>query len=187
MLAQIDAIPGVLETRVNWTGERVLVRLASDASEDRVAAEASRLLGENTRRLDGRAEAEALATYRGAEPWLRSDETSRLSRREAQVLAAGFGAAVAGDLSLDESQTQSLIALLEEEIAAAFERIRTNGEGLRARMPAETRVVIENVSRRSRAFLTAEQALRVEERLERVSGVESDDCCEDGACRGEEK
>src|SRR5262245_31308257 len=137
-MARIDEVPGVAESRVDWSGRVFVLRLADGAEPEPVVADASRRLGPGARRLEAREEADALESLRRGDPWLRADETSRLSGREAHVLASGFGGAVAAELSLDPDRAARLVALLEEEFAAAFARIAASPEGLAARMPTET-------------------------------------------------
>ena len=157
MLARLDEVPGVAFSRVDWTGRRFLLELESSARADAIVPEARTVLGGDVRRLDPEEELAAIAGYRRGEPWMRSGETVELSRTEARLLAQRHGGDAAQAIGLDDQQTARLIAVIEGEIAAEFERIHAAGRGL----PADQATLFAGIGERSlaksRSFLTAAQ------------------------------
>lgn len=165
MLARVDAVEGVGESRVDWSGRYFLVRLAPAADADAVAARVTEALGK-ARRIEAAAETEQIAAYRRGEPWMRSGETLRLSRQEARVLAARFGEKAAEQAHLNEDQARRLAGLAEEELIAAFTRIQGEEKGLEARFRAEWPGVVTRIGERSRDFASEEQSKSVMRTLE---------------------
>ena len=127
MLAQLDAIPGIGESRVDWEGKHVLIRLASGASAERVLAGAIPILGEGAARLDRAGEADRVASFRRGDPWMRSAETVRLSRHEAGVLGASLSKGAAAKAGLNDDQAKRVRSILTEEIGVLFERMHASG------------------------------------------------------------
>ena len=166
MLARLDEIDGVAESRVDWTGTRVLVTLSADADKPRVETEVEGTLGEGARVLDERATREVLESYRKGEAWMRSGETLKLSRFEAGVLAKKHGTAAAAEIGLDEAKTQKLVALIEAELDRAFERAHAEG-GIDA-LGGEIAAAGERIVEASGAFLDAEQREALSAYIERM-------------------
>jgi hypothetical protein len=127
VLAQLDAIPGVAESRVDWEGKHVLVRLASGASPEAVLARATPVLGEGAARLDRVSESEKVASFRRGEQWMRSRETVRLSQHEAVVLGKSLSKGAAAKAGLTDDQTARVRSILTEEITRLFERMHASG------------------------------------------------------------
>ena len=165
MLARLDQVPGVEESRVDWTGRYILLRLKADADDGRVTTEAASTLGDGATRLDRAAESQKLETYRSGEPWLRAGETLRLSREEARVLARRFAGKAAGDAELTDEESRRVAKILEEEFAAAFDRIHASGEKPDRRFRAEWSTVLERATVRTNAFLSKDRVARVAESL----------------------
>lgn len=177
VLALLDDVPGVAESRVDWTGRRFLLRLDPDAQVATVVAQADEALGGDSRRLDSREASEAASAYlRGethlrGERWMRAGETLDLSREEAHVLAERYSEEAAHDAGLDPRQMEQLVSVLESEIAAAFERIHAEGKGLPPQLNAVFRLVMERTLERSRAFLRPAQLRSIEDSFaERTGG-----------------
>lgn len=152
---------------MDWTGRYILLRLSPEADEARVRTAAASILGEGTTRLDRAAEAKKIEAYRSGEPWMRSGETLRLSQEEARILARRFAGNAAGEAGLTEEASRRLVSILEEEIAAAFERMHASQEGPEHRFAGEWATVLERLTTRTRAFLTKEQDERVVASLRR--------------------
>lgn len=153
MLARLDRIPGVVESRVDRSGRRFLLTLDPGADEGDVAREARSELGGDVDVLDREAEDALLASRRRGDTWVTSDETIRLSREEAGILAARFGEESAREIGLSVGKTRDLVEVLEKEVAAAFERFHGRGDALmlfRDEQPAISARVLEA----SRSFLT---------------------------------
>ena len=172
MLARLDKVPGVEESRSDWEGRLVLIRLAPDASLEAVLAGAKSVLGPRTRRLDPTAEGESVASFRRGDRWMSSKETSRMSRHEARVLGKRFADQAGGPAKLNESQRQRLEALLTVEINAAFERILASGEGLGATARREWSGAEARFRARALDFMTAGQIDIVVEELRALVGAD---------------
>jgi len=127
VLAQIDAIPGIAESRVDWEGKHVLIRLAPGASAEGVLARATPILGEGAARLGRAGEADRIASFRRGDPWMRAAETVRLSQHEAKVLGASLSKGAAEKAGLNDDQAGRVRSILTEEITALFERMHADG------------------------------------------------------------
>ncbi len=130
MLARIDAVNGVAESRVSWDGRWFLLELDAGADVESVTDAATAVLGEGSSRLSGKAEADAVAGYRRGERWLNREQTVELSRDEARQQAAGFAAAVAQEVGLDHEAAQRLQAALLAELERAFQQAHAEGGGV---------------------------------------------------------
>jgi len=165
VLARLDEVPGVRESRVDWTGRYVLLALEDGADEARVAGEASSLLGDGAARLDRGREAEQVDAYRRGEPWMRAGETLRLSRAEARIIAEREGARAAREAGLDADASRRMVAVLEDELAAAFERVERRDGPVERGLGTELPLARERALARCREFLTPEQVARLEAAL----------------------
>lgn len=169
MLARLDEIPGVAESRVDWTGTRFLLTLEGKAAIDQVGEEAAGTLGEGARLLDGNEVREVLESYRKGEKWMRAGETLQLSRFEAGVLAKRYGNEAAAEIGLDEEGTRKLVALFEQELSRAFDRTHA-GQGIEA-VPAEFEAAAERILESSGGFLASEQHAALAEYLKRFENT----------------
>jgi len=165
VLARLDGIDGVAESRVDWTGKRFLLTLEDGARTDRVAGQAADALGEGARVLDRDALRAVLESRGRGEAWMRADETLRLSRFEAGVLARRFGGEAAREIGLDEPSTRRLVALFEAELERAFEQAHA-GRGLEE-VPGAFEAAAGRVLEASREFLDAGQRGSLAAYLER--------------------
>lgn len=165
MLARLDEIEGVAESRVDWTGKRFLLTLESGTGKDQVEEQAVDTLGEGARPLDGNEVREVLDSYRKGETWMRGGETLQLSRFEAGVLAKRYGNEAAAEIVLDEEGTRKLVALFEQELTRAFDRTHA-GQGIEA-VPAEFEAAAKRVLESSAGFLAPEQRAALAEYLKR--------------------
>lgn len=169
MLAQIDAVNGVQEARVDWTGQSFLLSLDASARPEKVLAELTTILGPTAQRLQPAEEQEQIGTFRSGAPWLRAGETARMSAHEASVLAQRYATDAARDAGLDEERSGRLIALVQDELEKLFGRFEQTGLPSRDVMTAEWRELAGRVAERSRAFLTDTEVERVAAYLR--------DCC----------
>ena len=167
VLATLDDLEGVQESRVSWDGRTFQIELDSDADPERVAAAASDVLGGEVQ------VAAAGVTEAAAGPehaaWLDSTQTVALSRREAEVLAASFVAELPPEVTSDPASREQLHAALREELERAFERAHEAGGGIAAlwdQLP-EARAAFE--SRLS--FLTPDQRALLASFLDRALGA----------------
>jgi hypothetical protein len=159
VLARLDDVPGVEESRIDWSGRHFLLKLDSEDDRDRVVAPAAEILGDGARRLAPDAEAERSAAFPRGEPGM------RLSAEEARVLAERFTAEASKDAGLDEAKTRKLQALVEDETRRLLESLHAEGGAVSARFMEGWTPAAERVQERSRAFLAPEEAERVGARL----------------------
>ena len=172
MLARLDKVPGVEESRADWEGRLVLIRISPDASLDTVLAGAKSVLGPRTQRLTPAAEAESLSSFRRGDPWLSSKETLRMSRHEAGVLGKRFADHAGARAGLGESQRQRLEAHLTEEIYAKFERNHESGQGIGATSEREWSEMEARFRAKAVDFMTAAQIDTVVKELRALVGVD---------------
>jgi hypothetical protein len=165
VLARLDEIDGVAESRVDWTGTRFLLTLNARADESEVVARAEETLGDGAQLLDDAATRDILASYRKGEAWMRSGETLRLSRFEAGVLAKRYGNEAAQAIGLDEARTKKLVDLIEAELSRAFERAHAE-QGLES-VPSEFEAASERILAVSAEFLDAAQRAALADCIER--------------------
>ncbi len=157
MLARLDEVEGVKASRVDWSGRYVLLELEPEADVSRAIRGAQAVLGERVRRLPARDESSQVAAFRKGEPWMRAGESSRMSRREAEVLSGRFTERVAREAGLDEAETARLGAILREEISGAFERAHDAGGGVE-RLDGPIGVALAGLREKLAAFLPPEKA-----------------------------
>jgi len=171
VLAQLEKVDGVAESRVDWTGRYFLLKLAPGKSPEEVAADAGSAL-KGAKRLDATREAGQIAAYRRGELWMSSGETLKLSEHEAGVLGERFGRKAAEAAGLDADQTKRLLEILREELTSAFARVKGTDAQLQRKFRQECPALIARVAERSRAFVTEEQATKIAESLESTFGRE---------------
>lgn len=169
MLAQLEAVRGVREARVDWTGQSFLLSLAASTEPESVIAATKTILGPTVQRLPLADEQEQIATYKAGAPWLRSGETARMSAHEAQVLAMRYATDAARSAGLDEARSTRLTALVQDELEHLFGKFEHTGLPSRDVMATEWRGPADRVADRSRAFLADTE-------LERVAAYLRD-CC----------
>ena len=169
MLARLDEIHGVAESRVDWTGKRFLLTLEGGSSKSQVAEEARGTLGEGARLLDEEETRSVLDSYRKGEAWMRAGETLRLSRFEAGVLAKRHGDEAAQEIGLGDEGTRTLVELFESELNRAFERAHA-GQGIDA-VPGEFEAAAQRILESSQAFLDSGQQGKLEEYLKRFASA----------------
>jgi hypothetical protein len=165
VLARLDEIEGVAESRVDWTGKRFLVGLEDGSDTNQVEAQALQTLGEGARSLDDREVSEVLDSYRKGETWMRAGETLQLSRFEAGVLAKRYGGEAAAEVGLDDKGTTKLVALFEQEFIRAFERTHA-GTGIGA-VPQEFESASKRILDASASSMTPDQHAALAQYLKR--------------------
>lgn len=157
MLARIDEIDGVEESRVDWTGRFFLVRLRESVRPQRVEPLILEILGENARRVPADLEQQCLSAYRQGEPWVRSGETLLLSLAKPEILAERFASRAGRESGLEEGASTRLREVLREEIGAAFESL-DRGEGPRpGRLRAAWEAMLDRTAERVADFLAPPQ------------------------------
>jgi len=169
VLASLDEIEGVRESRIDHGGRHFLFVLEPGV-DPALVEEKARALLPDAHRPDARAEGEFVAGFRRGDRWLASGETRELSREEAHILAERQAKESAELLGLDEARARKLAVVLDEETAAAFDRIHAAGGGLGPDARAEFRKGALRVVERSRAFLREEEVSKLRAHLESVLG-----------------
>ena len=86
MLASLDEIEGVRESRIDHGGRHFLFVLEPGV-DPALVEEKARALLPDAHRPDARAEGEFVAGFRRGDRWLASGETRELSREEAHIRA----------------------------------------------------------------------------------------------------
>jgi len=167
VLARLDEIEGVHESRVDWSGTRFLLILSPGADEERVAGAARQALGPGTAVLDRKREHEAVEAFHRGESWMRAGETLHLSHEEARVLGERFAHQAADELGLTREQTARLSTILGAACAKRFEGLHESG-----RPPTATRLEMDigGVIDDCRSFLSPEQIEGLRSFLLKVGG-----------------
>jgi hypothetical protein len=154
VLARLDEVAGVTESRVDWSGTRILVLTESGANRAAVASDVAAALSGARHVDDYRTVQQVLASYRAGEPWMRAGETLRLSRHEAAVLGEQHGGRAAAEAHLDETATRRLVAAFTREFEQAFERIHA-GEDVS--LAGELNAASKRILVSSESFLSPQQ------------------------------
>jgi hypothetical protein len=127
VLARLDAIPGVRESRADASYRHFLLELRPGADRAAAAAAACAALGERARLL-GPAEAAAQLEARGrGDPWYAAADTLALCYLEARVLAANAGPAAARAAGLDPGAADAVCEAARSVLFEVMERV--HGEG----------------------------------------------------------
>jgi hypothetical protein len=158
VLARLDAIPGVLEARVDWSGRWFLVQSTKD-----VSAAACDVLGKGAAPAGAAITAEKTASFRRGDVWLKRGETMKLSEQEAAVLAPQIADAAARDASLDADARAALEPVIREEMLKLFRAAESGIDNLRKGWID----MADAVAARSREFLDVVQAAAVAESIKR--------------------
>lgn len=161
MLAQLDRLEGVAESRVDWSGREILIRLRTGASPDGVAASAVAHLGSRAQRADPAA---AIKSFRDGDPWMRAGETLKLSKHESIVLGRHYAAQASRDI-LDAEGQGRLALILADEIYAVFERVHAGEIHLNNAMRLESGASLDRIHARLREFASDDQARAIVEAL----------------------
>ena len=142
MLAAIDKLPDVDESRVNDTGLKLLVR-GGDPEAIVASLHDHGYAGTPT----------GVSSTGPDDAWMSAADTIKLSRREAKSLAAKYAAAIAEKHKLDAAWLEGV---LNEELDAWFDKLHATGarpgeawndlvEAVGKRLPADKRdAVIED-------------------------------------------
>ncbi|ACL66322.1 conserved hypothetical protein [Anaeromyxobacter dehalogenans 2CP-1] len=130
MLARLDAIPGVRESRADASGRHFLLELRPGADRAAAVEAACAALGARARPLEP-AEAAAQLEARGrGDPWYAGADTLALCYLEARVLAANAGPAAARAAGLDTAAGDAICEAARAVLFQVMERV--HGEGGRS-------------------------------------------------------
>jgi len=168
VLARLDEVSGVRESRVDWTGRLLLLAVERDANADEVADRATDALGGAAHRADPEVEARAIETFRAGEPWLRSGEALRLSEEEARVVGARLGARASAAAGLDAEATRRFSEIVQDELRLAFQALHDAAPDTPRDSAQETAFRLGRVRERCGAFLDDALADRACEELLRA-------------------
>ena len=169
MLASLDEVPGVRETRVDHSGRYFLLALTPGTNVRAIEKRVQEVLPDACR-PESHVETELIDGYIGGKRWMRAGETAQLSREEAHILAARHASDAAKSLGLDEGKAQKLLAVMDEETVAAFDRIHAAGGGLGPRAHQEFQDGARRVIERSRSFLSEQEVVHLSEYIARFMG-----------------
>jgi hypothetical protein len=167
VLARLDKLEGVAESRVDWTGRIILILLREGAEPDSVAHHAAEHLGSGAARQAPPSEAETIESFRRGEPWMRAGETLELSQHESKVLGKSLAARAGGSIR-DEAHRRRLESILEEEFLAVFTRIHAGELTLGEALKRGESEIGPRIQKRLLEFLTPEQTQSVMDSLRRA-------------------
>lgn len=127
MLARLDSIPGVKESRVEASGRCFLLSLAPGADAGEVVAGAQAVLRGRGRKLDDAEAAAQLAARARGDPWFAAGEVHALSYVEARLLSARTADGAAAALALDAGAREAVAEAARAELFRAVERVHAEG------------------------------------------------------------
>lgn len=166
MLARLDGIPGVRESRVEASGRFFLLALAEWAEEERVAADAVRALRGRAAPLPAAEAAAQVAARPRGDPWLSAAEAISLSFLEARVVATATAARAGARAGLPPEARDRLAETLRAVLFEAIERVHAEGgRDSTGWFYEEWPALAAAVAERARAFLDGPTAAIVAEAL----------------------
>lgn len=127
MLARLDRVRGVLESRVEATGRVFALALADGADEAAVIAAAAEALRGAPRRLDPAEAAAQLRARAGGDPWFSRAEVPALCFLESRMLASRGADAVAAAAGLSRQERAALEEAFRDVLFEAMERVLAEG------------------------------------------------------------
>lgn len=130
MLARLDALPGVRESRADASGRHFLLELRPGADRGATVDAACAALGSQARPLDAAAAAAQLSARGRGDPWYAAADTLALCYLEARVLAASAGPAAARAAGLAGGAADAICEAARAVLFGVMERV--HGEGGRA-------------------------------------------------------
>lgn len=169
MLARLDAVPGVLESRADASGRFFALALSPGAEPDLTLARALAALGGGARALgEDEARGQLAASERG-DPWYARRDSLALCFLEARVLSVRIGAAAAEAARLPGRDRERVAEVARAVLFEAMERV--HGEGGRPSSGwfyEEWPAVARRISQGCRAFLAEEDLAGVSAALARL-------------------
>jgi hypothetical protein len=127
VLARLDAIPCVKESRVDASGRWFLLSLAPGADAAGVVAGAQAVLRGCGRRLEDAEAATQLAARVRGDPWFAAGEVHALSYVEARLLSVRIADGAAAALALDPGAREAVAEAARAELFRAVERVHAEG------------------------------------------------------------
>ncbi|GAO03687.1 hypothetical protein [Anaeromyxobacter sp. PSR-1] len=127
MLARLDAIPGVRESRADASGRHFLLELRPGADRAAAVEAACAALGARARPLEPEEAAAQLEARGRGDPWYAAADTLALCYLEARVLAANAGPAAARAAGLDAAAGDAVCEAARAVLFQVMERV--HGEG----------------------------------------------------------
>jgi hypothetical protein len=127
VLARLDGIPGVAESRVEATGRIFAIALSDGADERAVLAAAAEAFRVTPRRLDAAEAAAQLAARAAGDPWYARSEVPALCYVESRMLASRGARSVAPAAGLDREEARRLEDAMRQELFAAMQRVLSEG------------------------------------------------------------
>ncbi len=168
VLAQLDKVQGIARTYANHSGDMLRVSVDLAAEPDEVAVQVIRLLDEDQvkpTRVTGEDFDQALASNQ----WRQKELIDELSSIEFRTLGLRRIESFVKDERLDDETKQGLLRIVEDE----WDRLTIEITGRKSKSSAVTdwdaqcRRCAEAVVQRARRLLTADQATRLAQSLER--------------------
>ena len=127
MLARLQALPGLSQARVDYSGRFFWIEVAGGGEIADAARAAGTVLGAKARVLrDAEAEAQLAAWPRG-DPWLTSDEVMTLSYVEARLLSVRLAGEARRQSGVGPAEGEALAEAIRAELFGAMERVHAEG------------------------------------------------------------
>ncbi len=169
VLARLDGIAGVRESRVDASGRYFVLALGPEADDAAVIGDAQSVLRGAARRLDAPAAERQLVARARGDPWFAASEVHALSYVEARIVAARTTASITVGARLSRAAHEAFARLVRTVLFKAVERAHAEGgrdstNWVFEEWPEIARAVIDG----SRAFLDAETHARVADGLVRM-------------------
>jgi hypothetical protein len=165
VLARLDEIPGVNESRAECSGHYFIIILDDDAN-DRIHASVLEVLGRGARVLPTDEAGVQHEARRRGEPWLTSAEARSLSFVEGRMLGGRVSAAIASELGLSAEERERLAEAVREEMFAHVERIYA-GRAQAGRFFEAWPQIAADVAKRCAHWLGADRVMTVTSSLVR--------------------
>jgi hypothetical protein len=127
VLARLSTLAGVTAVHVDVTGQAFVITASATADRDVLAADAARILGPESYRLEKDWAAWETPGSLNDGTWISSASIRQLSLLEARILSTRWGAAAAKRASLGRIAADHLTLSLRSELVAEFERIHAGG------------------------------------------------------------
>lgn len=169
MLARLDGVSGVVESRVEATGRVFALALADGADEAAVLAGAAAALRSAPRLLAPGAAAAQTGARASGDPWLSRAEVPALCFLEARILATRGADAVAPAAALSREERDALEDAFRDVLFRAMERVLAEGgRDSSGWFYEEWPTLAVEIGRRAAALLPPDRRERLRDALARL-------------------
>jgi hypothetical protein len=127
VLARLDAVPGVEESRVDSSGRFFWIVPRDLVEAGTLAGDVQAVLGKGARRLPPEEAAAQLAAHGAGDPWLAADEVMTLSFVEARLLSVRISGEAARKASLLPDEKEAVAEAVRAALFGAMARVHAEG------------------------------------------------------------